>query len=84
LTVADAIALHQVLVRTLTKGLEVELELEAVAYMDATILQLIHAARKTALVNGARLTLQHVSTALKQGAIAVGMEAVLLADSGER
>src|SRR5512138_2432657 len=80
LTIADTAYLQLVLLRILVKGSEVELELANVSYIDAAILQLTYAAKKTAHRIGARLTLRGEQAALTECALAVGMSEVLLAE----
>jgi anti-anti-sigma factor len=77
LTIADAAAFHERLLQALTKGLDVRLDLENVAYLDAATLQLICAARRTAVATGVQLTLQHVQKPAIESARIFGMESVL-------
>ena len=79
LTIADALPLHQRLLRLLGKGDEVRLDLSGVVYLDAAILQLLWAAQKSASASGARMTLQNVQQSVIDGAQILGMRPVLSA-----
>ena len=86
LTIVHAAALHKELLQAVAQGLEIRLDLENVVYLDAAILQLICATRRTAVATGVQYSLHHVQQCVIESAQVFGMESVLTdrTSAGER
>lgn len=77
LTIVHAAALYQELLQAVAQGREIRLEMEHAVYLDAAILQLICATRRTALATGIEFALQHVQQCVIDSALVFGMGSVL-------
>jgi len=77
LTIADAAALHKELLKAVAHRLELRLDLEHAVYLDAAILQLICATRRTAVATGVQCSLHHVQQCVIESAQIFGMGSVL-------
>jgi anti-anti-sigma factor len=81
LTIADAVGFHQRLLRALARSADLRLDLAEVLYMDASILQLICAAHRSAATHGVQVILENVQLPLTQDARMLGLEPVLSSDA---
>jgi anti-anti-sigma factor len=77
LTIVHAAALHKELLLAVAQAHEIRLEMEHVVYLDAAILQLICATRRTADATGAQCSLHHVQQCVIESAQVFGMGSVL-------
>jgi anti-anti-sigma factor len=86
LTIAHAAALHKELLQAVAQGLEIRLDLAHAVYLDAAILQLICAMRRTAVATSVEFALYHVQQCVIASAQVFGMESVLMdrTSAGER
>ena len=77
LTITHAAALQNELLQAVAQGLEIRLDLAHAVYLDAAILQLICATRRTAVAMGIQFALQHVQPCVIESARVFGMGSVL-------